>query len=202
MVDPIYIMKYLFFFVFLFAAFSVKAQTTVTIQWQQIKPGNAGDTIYYDPERKLNWSDFKGRPVAASPAAAITESGFGYKMSMKSNKRKAHIIITVFCYFNKMNSWVKRNMNTDYALLHEQHHYNITYINAVLFVQKLKAANINLRNYEKVVENLHDESFAALDKMQNDYDGETSNGRIPRIQYKWNKKIDKELEDLFFTNSR
>lgn len=93
-------------------------------------------------------------------------------------------------------------MDTDYALLHEQHHYDITYINANLFVQKLRDAKITLKNYESVVEKLHDESFAALDKMQNDYDGETSNGRIPRIQYKWNKKIDQELEDLFFTDSR
>jgi len=123
-------------------------------------------------------------------------------MSMQSYKKRATIIITVFCYFNKRSSWVKRNMNTDYALLHEQHHYDITYINANLFVQKLKDAKITLKNYESVVERIHDESFAALDKMQNDYDGETSNGRIPRIQYKWNKKIDQELEDLFFTSSR
>lgn len=195
-------MKYLLFTVFLFVSLSIQAQTTVTIQWQQVKPGNNGDTIYYDPERKLTWSDFRGRPDPASPAAAITESGFGYKMSMQSNKNKGNIIITVFCYFNKRSSWVKKNMDTDYALLHEQHHYDITYINAVLFMQKLKAANINLRNYESVVEKIHDESFAALDKMQNDYDGETSNGRIPRIQYKWNKKIDEHLEELPPTNSR
>lgn len=195
-------MKYLFFIVLLVAVTSLHAQTMVFIQWQPIKPGNKGDTIYFDPERKLTWDDFKGRPDAASPAAAITESGFGYKMSMKSYKKRTTIIITVFCYFNKQNSWVKKYMNTAYALLHEQHHYDITYINAVLFVQKLKAANLNLRNYEKIVENLHDESFAALDKMQNDYDGETSNGRIARIQYKWNKKIDEQLENLSPTDSR
>lgn len=195
-------MKYLFLIISLFAALTLRAQTSVIIQWQPIKPGTSGDTIYYDPSRKLNWNDFKGRPDAASPAAAITESGFGYKMSMQSYKQRATIIITVFCYFNKRNSWVKRNMNTDYALLHEQHHYDITYINAVLFVQKLKEAKITLKNYDALVEKIHDESFAALDKMQNDYDGETSNGRIPNIQYKWNRKIDDYLYDLHPTNSR
>ncbi len=195
-------MKYLFFIVFLFVGYSIKAQTTVIIQWQAIKSGNKGDTIYYDPARKLTWDDFKGRPDAASPAAAITESGFGYKMSMNSYKKKTTITITVFCYFNKRHSWVKRNMDSDYALTHEQHHYDITYINANLFVQKLKEAKITLKNYDAVVEKIHDESFAALDKMQNEYDGETSNGRKNRIQYKWNKKIDQQLEDLFPTNSR
>lgn len=93
-------------------------------------------------------------------------------------------------------------MNTNYALLHEQHHYDITYINANLFVQKLKDAKITVKNYDSVVNRIHDESFAALDKMQNEYDGETSNGRIPRNQYKWNKKIDEQLEELFPTDSR
>lgn len=195
-------MKYLFLIISLFAAYSVKAQTNVIIQWQPIKPGNNGDTIYYDPARKLTWKDFKGKPDKTSPAAAITESGFGYKMTMKSYKQRVTIIITVFCYFNKKGSWVKSYMDTDYALLHEQHHYDITYINANLFVQKLREAKITLKNYDAVVEKLHDESFAALDKMQNEYDGETSNGRIPRIQYKWNKKIDQELDNLFFTDSR
>ncbi len=195
-------MKYLYLFISLFAAVSLKAQTNVFIQWQTIKPGISGDTIYYDPARKLTWNDFKGKPDAASPAAAITESGFGYKMTMQSYKKRATIIITVFCYFNKKSSWVKKYMNTNYALLHEQHHYDITYINANLFVQKLKDAKITLKNYDSVVSRIHDESFAALDKMQNEYDGETSNGRIPRNQYKWNKKIDEKLEELLPIDSR
>lgn len=174
----------------------VNAQVKVTVKWQPIKPRNAGDTIYYDPSYKLTWDDFKGRPEKTSPAAAITESGFGYKMAMQSRNNKTDIIITVFCYFNKQHSWVKKNMDTDYALLHEQHHYDITYINACLFIQKLKEAKITLRNYDSIVEKIHDESFDALDKMQNDYDGQTSNGRINRIQYAWNKKIDDQLAEL------
>jgi hypothetical protein len=195
-------MKHFFLFIALTAALSTRAQTNVIIQWAPIKPGNSGDTIYYDPSRRLTWNDFRGRPDGASPAAAITESGFGYRMSMQSYKQRATIIITVFCYFNKKGSWVKRNMDTDYALLHEQHHYDITWINANRFVQKLKDAKFTLKNYDSLVEQIHDECFAALDKMQNEYDGETSNGRIPRNQYKWNKKIDEHLEDLMTTSSR
>jgi hypothetical protein len=181
--------------ILLLACGSVSAQFTVTIKWQPIK-GGSGDTIYYDPERKLEWDDFKGRPDAGSPAAAITESGFGYKMSMQSVNRKTNVVITVFCYFNKKHSWVKKNMDTDYALLHEQHHYDITYINACLFIQKLKEAQLNLSNYDYLVEKIHDESFKALEKMQDDYDGQTSNGRINRMQYAWNRKIDQQLEAL------
>lgn len=188
--------KNIFLLGLLLAGSSLYAQFTVTIKWQPVKPGAVGDTIYYNPDRQLVWSDFKGRPDAASPAAAVTESGFGYKMSMNSYNSRTNVEITVFCYFNKKKSWVKKNMNTDYALLHEQHHFDITYINTCLFVKKLQEAQFNKGNYNYLVEKIHDECFAALSKMQDDYDGETSNGRITRMQKVWNKKIDDQLAGL------
>ncbi|HEX2630987.1 MAG TPA: hypothetical protein VHM26_18350, partial [Chitinophagaceae bacterium] len=97
--------------ILLLAGFNASAQFTVTVKWQPIKANGEGDTIYYDPERKLEWDDFQGRPVASSPAAAITESGFGYKMSVNTVNRKTNVVITVFCYFNKNHSWVKKNMD-------------------------------------------------------------------------------------------
>lgn len=182
--------------ILLLVSCSAYAQFNVTIQWQQIKPGNAGDTIYYKPGKKLIWTDFKGKPVAASPAAAITESGFGYKASMQSYRNKTSLVITVYCYFNKKTSWVKKNMDSDYALLHEQHHYDITYINTCFFIQKLKQAKFNLSNYDYLLTKIHDESFEAMDKMQDAYDGQTSNGRIKNMQTSWNKKIDAQLAIL------
>ena len=87
-------------------------------------------------------------------------------------------------------------MDTDYALTHEQHHYDITYINACQFIQKLKDAQLNFGNFNYLVEKIHDESFAELEKMQDDYDGQTSNGRINRMQTFWNRKIDQQLASL------
>jgi len=188
--------RYFLFIVFLAVSNICFAQFTVTVKWQPIKSGAVNDTIYYNPEKKLTWPDFKGRPDAASPAAAITESGFGYKMSMNAIGNKTNVEITVFCYFNKKKSWVKKNMDSDYALTHEQHHYDITYINTCLFIQKLKAAQLNRGNFNYMVDKIHDECFAALSKMQDDYDGQTSNGRINRMQLVWNKKIDQQLETL------
>lgn len=179
--------------IFFLVSHAAHGQFNVTIQWQQIERGSEGDTIYYRPGRKLTWKDFKGRPVANSPAAAMTESGFGYRMTMNAFNNKTNVVITVFCYFNKNNSWVKENMDSDYALVHEQHHYDITYINACLFVKKLKEAFFNKGNYNYLVEKIHDESFDILEKMQDDYDGQTKNGRINSLQYAWNRKIDQQL---------
>jgi hypothetical protein len=188
--------KYVLVIFFVLAGNAVAAQLTVNIQWQSIQPGYAGDSIYYDIDRKLTWADFKGRPDAASQAGAITESGFGYRMNMQSYNNRTSINITVFCYFNKNKSWVKKGMKTAYALLHEQHHYDITYINTCLFIQKLNTAKLTRSNFTSIVEKIYDECFAALNKMQDEYDGETSNGRIENIQLLWNKKIDTRLATL------
>jgi hypothetical protein len=186
--------KYFFSILLFLPGSSVYAQFTVSIQWQ--KPKSGGDTIYYNPDRKLDWEDFKGVPVDNSIAAAITESGFGYRMSMNSINGKTNVSITVMCYFNKRRSWVKQGMNTDYALTHEQHHFDITYINTCLFIQKLRAAKFTADNFAALVDKIHDECYNALDKMQDEYDGQTMNGRLRREQFAWNKKIDQQLESL------
>lgn len=188
--------KYTFLIFFVFITHAVFAQLTVNIQWQPIKTGNTGDTIYYDANRKLTWSDFKGRPDGESIAGAITQSGFGYRMSMQSVNNRTTINIIVYCYFSKNRSWVKKGMKTDYALEHEQHHYDITYISTCLFMKKLKEAKLVKSTFASVVEKIYDDSFAALNKMQDEYDGETSNGRIERVQFAWNKKIDGKLAEL------
>jgi hypothetical protein len=188
--------KYIIVLILLLSAVSVKGQVNVNIQWQNIERGNTGDTIYYDGYRKLTWPDFKGTPNAVSPAAAITESGFGYLLTMQSLNNRTSINITVYCYFSKNKSWVKRGMKNDYALLHEQHHYDITYINTCLFIQKLKEAKLTRSNYNSLSGKIYDECVIALNKMQDEYDGETSNGRKKEVQAEWNKRIDLQLAAL------
>lgn len=182
-----------FLIIFCLITASTQAQFTVTIKWMPVKAANNSDTIYYNTDQKLNWADFKGSPDILSPAAAVTESGFGYRMSMNSTGNKIEVIVTVFCYFDKNKSWVKKNMDTEYALTHEQHHYDVTYINACRFINKIRKAQMNRGNYNYLIEKIYDESFVALGKMQDAYDGQTSNGRIKKMQLAWNKKIDDDL---------
>ena len=188
--------KNVFVLILILLAVCAKAQVTVNIKWQNINPVNAADIIYYESNRKLSWPDFKGRPDGPSFAAAITQAGFGYQLAMQSSRNKTTINITVYCYFDKNKSWVKKGMNSDYALLHEQHHFDITYINTCLFIQKLKEASFTRSNYASLSQKIHDECYNALSKMQDEYDGETSNGRKKEVQAYWNKKIDQQLESL------
>lgn len=183
--------KYSFTILLLALAASGFGQVNVSVQWSAHHPSAKSDTIYYDAQKKLAWQDFKGKPDNRSEAIAITSSGFGYLAAMQYRNGKTSIGITVYCYFSKNNSWVKTA--SDYALNHEQHHFDVTYIITNLFMNKLKTATFTRNNYGTVLEKLYAESCRELEKMQNEYDGQTRNGRLKNIQANWNEKIEKQL---------
>ncbi len=172
------------------------AQTTVKIQWVQREPATNSDTIFYSANRKLSWADFKGTADAKSEAIAITASGFGFISGVKYKNGKVNIDISVYCYFGKNSSWVKQGKESAYALNHEQRHFDITYIATCLFMQKLKAASFTWENYNDVLNRIYSESSRLLEKMQNEYDGQTRNGQLEAVQASWNKKIEKQLATL------
>lgn len=188
-------MKYFFPFFFVLISQSAYSQLNVSIEWRNI-PYEKGDTIFYNPIRKLIWDDFNGKPDYKSIAAAITSSGFGYKMTMNSKNAKMQIGISVYCFYNKSNSWVKPGMQSPYALIHEQHHFDITYIVTCLFIKKLRAAVFTLGNYTNIVDKIYNECNMEMEKMQNDYDGQTKNGQLKNIQAEWNIKIDRYLSEI------
>ncbi len=189
-------MKFFLAGLFLLVACTAYPQLFTTIQWQDSPHNAAGDTIYYNPQSKLLWNDFRGEPNKKSIAAAITASGFGYTMAMKSRGNKATLVLTIYCFFNKNNSWVKPGMRSDYALVHEQHHFDITYIAASSFIKRLKSTSFTLSNYETLLDKLYNDSYYDLEKMQNDYDGQTMNGQLENIQASWNKFVDKQVSAL------
>ncbi|MFT3981403.1 MAG: hypothetical protein QM687_13085 [Ferruginibacter sp.] len=154
----------------------------------------ASETIYYSSSRLLKWSDFKGQPDQSSVAAAITASGFGYKADFKSSGGKAQLNVGVYCYFNKTGSWVKQGKTTTYILNHEQQHFDISYIAAGIFFQKLKTCSITKDNYKTLLPKIYNDCVALMNKMQNDYDSQTKNGQLKDEQAKWDAYIDKQLE--------
>ncbi len=186
-------MKPLTIIFFLFINVPVFSQISVTVKWAQNKPATKSDTIYYNADKKLDWSNFKGKTDPQSDATAITSSGFGYEAGVHYKNEKTTITIAVYCYFSKLNSWVRAGGQSDYALNHEQHHFDVTYIVTNLFIQKLKDAKFTRNNYDALIDKIYMESCKELELMQNEYDGQTRNGRLKSIQADWNEKIEKKL---------
>ncbi|MFT3911226.1 MAG: hypothetical protein QM737_17530 [Ferruginibacter sp.] len=172
-------------------------QLTTNVSWTQQTSLPANETIYYSPGKKLVWSNFTGTaPNDNSIVAALTFSGFGYNASIKTVNGKGELNINVYCYFTKNMSWVKPGKNTAYILDHEQHHFDVTYIAAVIFMDKLQNAKFTTTNYNELLARIYKENCDLMNKMQNDYDGQTKNGQIKSEQARWNDLIDSRVKSF------
>ena len=178
----------LFFSIFfcLFISLQISAQVTTNVYWTEQTDMNMANTIYYTSSKNLIWDDFKGVPGPPGPVAAITASGFGYKANMHSSGGKGEINIAVYCYFNKKASWVKPGKTTPYILNHEQRHFDVSYLAAGVFINKLKNTVITPANSNTILPKIYKECCDMMNKMQDDYDGQTMNGQLEDKQKKWN----------------
>jgi hypothetical protein len=160
----------------------------VDVTYSSNIPDEEKKLIFYTPGKLLDISDFKASPVASNDAVAITSSGFAFKAGYRSEAGKSVLIITVFCSFDKQQSWMKAAGKNPYILSHEQVHFDISYIAAKSFISKLKAANFTQQNYKNLIQSIYAESTQDLESMQLEYDNETNNGQLKEMQAKWSQK--------------
>lgn len=190
-------MKYILSFLVFLISQQINAQLTVNVNWTEQTSLPASEICYYNPARKLAWENFRGTPPAVnSQVAALTVSGFGYNASVKTINGKGQLTVNVYCYFSKEKSWVRPGKNTDYILSHEQHHFDVSYIAAAIFIDKLQGTKFTTANFNAVLNSLYRESCDIMNKMQNDYDGQTKNGQLKEQQAKWNELIDSRVASL------
>ena len=190
----IYLFMKLFSIIFvLLISGNLHAQVRTNVQWTEQTSLSPADVIYYKPASKLVWGDFKGKPVEAGITAAITMSGFGYSASMHASGQNGQLDIKVYCFFNKNKSWVKPDKKTAYILTHEQRHFDVSYIAAKIFIDKVQGASMNSSNYNTLLSRIYNECIEIMNDMQNDYDEQTNNGQHKQNQEKWNRFIDDKL---------
>jgi len=173
---------------------SLLAQLTTKVDWTNKTTMPSSEVIYYDPAIKLVWDNFKAKPpVDNGRTAAITMSGFGYTANIRYSGGRGELNLHVYCFFNKNKSWVKPGKTTSYILNHEQHHFDISYIAASIFIDKIQSAEISKSNYNVILSRIYNECIDIMNKMQDDYDGQTRNGQETALQEKWNKFIDDKI---------
>jgi hypothetical protein len=180
-------MKFFFLiFITFLSAGSASAQFSTNVYWTEQTSMDLNDVIYYNPSQNLNWSNFKGTPGPPGPVAAITSSGFGYKANMKNTGSKGEVNVMVYCYFSKSKSWVRPGKTTSYILNHEQHHFDVSYLAAGIFIEKVKKAGLTMANCNTLLPRIYRECCDFMNKMQDDYDGQTKNGQLTDEQARWN----------------
>lgn len=149
-----------------------------------------GDTIYWHPQHRLTWNDFRGRPNRGGNTVALTSSGLGI---VYRSQRSGPPIIDVQCVFYGDNSWVKDDGRTDYILQHEQLHFDITELFARELRRRINQLPEKQRTWQNV-QRLYTTVNRECDAMQIRYDGQTHHSTDENSQFAWFNWVNDNLD--------
>lgn len=168
---------------------------SVKVKFTDYSEKPEGDTIYYSAARPLTWDDFKEKPGMGNFDAEIfTSIGYTENASIQNGVINLDMLMKV--YLPKSDCWVRDRGRDDYALNHEQRHFDIAKIVAGHFKQKITAMNLPPDNYDGDINVQYLETLRELYRMQMQYDKETRHGGNSYAQQQWDEKIDMELKRL------
>lgn len=154
-----------------------------------------GDTIYYSANRPLKWDDFQSKTGTGKFEAMIFAS-FGYNEQVTLNNGVIHIVLELKVYVPKSACWVKNGSSTNYALNHEQRHFDIAKIVAERFRRKLYNVMLPVNNYDGIINVSYFDALRELNNLEKQYDDETAHGINNTIQNEWDIKIDSWLHEF------
>ena len=155
--------------------------------------------IMYTKKRKLHYGDFQRRPQRASKYGAATASGIYMDVSGFTIYDRTILKITVGATFDKKHSWFKKNAKNRYVLDHEQLHYDITSYGTCEFIKELKSHTFTPGKYSDELKKMLKRYNEFINKMQDQYDGETDHGLKKEKQAEWRVKINELIapQDCF-----
>lgn len=151
------------------------------------------DTVHYNPSRPLTWADFRADPRRGSHYAAEVFTSFAYEGKSTVRRGVINLNLTLKCYMLKNSSWGRADAKNLYALNHEQRHFDIAKIITERFKQKIQPDSLTLEDYNSIIQYQFIESFREMNRMQQQYDAETSHSTNQPAQERWNQQIDAEL---------
>lgn len=151
------------------------------------------EIIPWSADRKLQWSDFKGKYLKTEWAAATTASSISYSFSTYEKDGQVYVDFVVGCEFYPKKSWYRPDMVDDLILSHEQLHFDIAELHARKFRKRLAETRFTA-NIKEEVREIYKEVLKELYIFQNRYDHETNFSRNAEKQLAWNKMIAEALE--------
>ena len=197
MAKGIMTIRYLLFFIMCLASQMGMAQKVLVNVYLDPKVAKStSDTIYYDVNRPLSWKDFQGTPDAHSNGGAVTGSGFAFDADVKMDRQVIYLNIGVYVFFSKKGSWRKKDIGSDYHLLHEQHHFDISRIASEKFISLVAKAKFTKDNYNKLLSTLFDQAYSESNRLQAQYDRETEHSINKQEQLRWNEIISSMVSKL------
>lgn len=148
------------------------------------------DLIYWSG-KNLSWSDFKGKPNPESNGVASTYSYID--MHIKSITSDS-AIVKIKGVFSTSKSWVRYGDKV--ILSHENGHFNISELYSRLLKKKIAETNFTQTECRNKLNRLFVQYDEEMDNYHNTYDDETESSMNNEQQKKWEKKIEKQLQEL------
>ncbi len=155
---------------------------------------NDSDTIYHHT-RKVTWDDFRGKPTNTRYGAAIF-ANFAYGSSFQVVDGYIVAKISAKTYMVRGMSWVLPTSLNDYALAHEQLHFDIARVVTERFKKKIAAMQADLIiDLNSMIQYEYLESYREMNLLQKQYDFETNHSLFREGQAKWEAKVRKWLSE-------
>ncbi|WP_232064747.1 hypothetical protein [Rhodocytophaga rosea] len=177
------------------SAGSVSLAKSLTVSFTDYVRNPDQDTVFYATNRPLIWEDFRDKPRGSRFAASVFPS-FAYEGSSQVVNGIVHVNIKLKVFVLKNSSWVRETAREPYGLNHEQRHFDIVKIVAERFKQKLHPDSLTVEDHNSEIHWKYIESFREMNRLQEQYDGETNHGLDRISQDLWNQRIEAELKEL------
>lgn len=170
----------------------------INITFEDYLPLHANtDTVFYQSHRPITWEDFRALPSTKSKYAAVIFTSFAYEGNAQLIEDEVQVKLTLKVFMVKDMSWRKSNASSDYALSHEQLHFDITKVIANRFRQHIASMPLSVEDYDSQIQYQFIEFFRQMNQLQKAYDDETSHGLNSAKQVHWQQKISQELQSGF-----
>ncbi|WP_205502856.1 hypothetical protein [Rufibacter psychrotolerans] len=173
-----------------------KLARSIKVSFEDYTRNQDDDTLFYDPSRPLSWSDFQGGSRISGSFAASVFPGLSNDIYATVQNGVIHVRVSTKPYILRNLSKVLPSAKNDYALNHEQRHFDIVKLVSEHYKQRIKPEKLTLEDYESIIKYQYLEALWEMDRLQKQYDGETGHGLNRMAQERWNQKIDEELRAL------
>lgn len=151
------------------------------------------ESYVWDADRKLKWSDFKGRVPHDAVPAATTASGISYRYSANLRHHEVDLDFEVNAFFYPNESWYKPEVCDNLILSHEQLHFDISELYARKMRLRLERTAFS-ENVKQEIRDIYQEILKELEDFQDKYDWETNFSRNREAQLIWNQRIAEALQ--------
>jgi hypothetical protein len=149
------------------------------------------DLIDWSANRKLRWSDFKGKPYNMKAELAVTDYSISYTIHSFGDM----LHISVRDCFSPQTSWTK-DTTRKLLLIHEQGHFDLVEIYARKMRQALRTVNFKFDSVNVQFNKIYTKYYDQLNNERDAYDVVTEYSMNLIEQKKFGMKIDSILKTL------